>query len=60
MMRQRPFTKGFKDEAIRLMPTSGRTQPEIAGDLGLCHAPVASILFVGCAVGRLTIKQDRP
>jgi tripartite ATP-independent transporter DctM subunit len=25
--------------------------------IGLCHPPVGSILFVGCAVGRVTIEQ---
>ena len=25
--------------------------------IGLCHPPVGSILFVGCAVGRVTIEE---
>ena len=25
--------------------------------IGLCHPPVGSILFVGCAVGKVTIEQ---
>jgi TRAP-type C4-dicarboxylate transport system permease large subunit len=25
--------------------------------IGLCHPPVGSILFVGCAVGRVTMEQ---
>jgi TRAP-type C4-dicarboxylate transport system permease large subunit len=25
--------------------------------IGLCHPPVGAILFVGCAVGRVTIEQ---
>ena len=36
-MTQQPrrFTKEFEDEAVRLALTSGRTQREIAGDLGV-------------------------
>jgi len=34
-MQQRRFTKEFAAEAVRLMQTSGRTQREIAGDLGI-------------------------
>ena len=33
-MQQRRFTKEFEEEAVRLVQTSGRTQREIAGDLG--------------------------
>jgi transposase-like protein len=33
-MQQRRFTKEF-EEAVRLVQTSGRTQREIAGDLGI-------------------------
>jgi len=25
--------------------------------IGLCHPPVGSILFVGCAIGKVTIEQ---
>src|SRR6478735_3191064 len=35
MKRQRRFTKEFEDEAVRLVRTSGRTQREIAEDLGV-------------------------
>ena len=35
MTQQRRFTKEFKEEAVRLARTSGRTQREIAGDLGI-------------------------
>jgi transposase len=35
MMQQRRFTKEFEAEAVRLVQTSGRTQREIAGDLGI-------------------------
>ena len=34
MKQQRRFTKEFEDEAVRLVRTSGRTQREIAEDLG--------------------------
>jgi transposase len=32
---QRRFTKEFEEEAVRLVETSGRTQREIAEDLGV-------------------------
>lgn len=35
MSQQRRFTKEFEAEAVRLVQTSGRTQREIAGDLGI-------------------------
>src|SRR5919106_2407181 len=35
MTQQRRFTKEFKEEAVRLAHTSGRTQRAIAGDLGI-------------------------
>ncbi len=35
MTKQRGFTKEFEDEAVRLVATSGRTQREIAEDLGV-------------------------
>jgi transposase len=35
MRQQRRFTKEFAQEAVRLVETSGRTQREIAGDLGV-------------------------
>ena len=31
----RRFTKEFEEEAVRLVETSGRTQQEIAKDLGI-------------------------
>src|SRR5260370_37543932 len=33
--QQRRFRKEFEEEAVRLVQTSGRTQREIAGDLGI-------------------------
>ena len=35
MTKQRRFTKEFEDEAVRLVATSGRTQREVAKDLGV-------------------------
>ena len=35
MTQQRRFTKEFQEEAVCLAQTSGRTQREIAGDLGI-------------------------
>ena len=35
MSKQRRFTKDFEAEAVRLVETSGRTQREIAEDLGV-------------------------
>ena len=35
MKQQRRFTKEFEEEAVRLVQTSGQTQREIAGDLGI-------------------------
>jgi Helix-turn-helix domain of transposase family ISL3 len=35
MTQQRRFTKEFEEEAVRLVQTSGRTQREIAEDLGI-------------------------
>lgn len=35
MTQQRRFTKEFEEEAVRLAFTSGRSQREIAGDLGV-------------------------
>jgi transposase len=34
MSKQRRFTKEFEEEAVRLVQTSGRTQREVAEDLG--------------------------
>jgi transposase len=38
LMKQKRFTKEFRDEAVRLVLTSGRRQTEIARDLGLGHS----------------------
>ena len=34
-MQKRRFTQEFEDDAVRLACTSGRTQREVAGDLGV-------------------------
>ena len=34
-MQKRRFTKEFEAEAVRLLQTSGRTQREVADDLGI-------------------------
>jgi hypothetical protein len=52
MMRQRRFTKEFEEEAVRLVQTSGRTQHEIAGDLGIgCRHWSAGSAGAGIGVG---------
>src|SRR3984893_4666962 len=35
MSNERRFTKDFEEEAVRLVQTSGRTQREVAEDLGI-------------------------
>ena len=35
MTQQQRFTQEFREEAVRLAQTGGRTQREIAGDLGI-------------------------
>jgi transposase len=35
MTQQRRFTREFEEEAVRLVRTSGRTQREVADDLGI-------------------------
>lgn len=37
-MKQKRFTQEFKEEAVRLVLTSGRRQSDIARDLGLGHS----------------------
>ncbi|MEF2559400.1 transposase, partial [Aurantimonas sp. C2-5-R2] len=34
-MQKRQFTKEFEAEAVRLVQSSGRTQREVADDLGI-------------------------
>ena len=58
MTQQRRFTKEFAEEAVRLVQTSGRTQREIAGDLGLAYRrwPAGS---GGAGIGTLSTRWQR-
>lgn len=49
-MKQKRFTQEYKDEAVRLVLTSGRRQTEIARDLGLGHSTLER--WVSAARGR--------
>jgi transposase len=51
MTQQRRLTKEFEEEAVRLVRTSGRTQREIAEDLGI------GLSTLGRWMGR---SRDRP
>ena len=51
MMQQRRFTKEFEEEAVRLVRTSGRTQREVTGDLGI------GLSTLVCWVGRHRDRQ---
>ncbi len=51
MTKQRRFTKEFEDEAVRLVTTSGRTQREIAEDLGVELSTL--VRWIGRSRGRL-------
>jgi hypothetical protein len=61
MTKQRRFTKEFEDEAVRLVATSGRTQREVAEDLGVtpdpAGAPVASITRVRSGAAPLSMAE---
>jgi transposase len=64
MTQQRRFTKEFEEEAVRLVQTSGRTQREIAGDLGIGLSTLVS--GEGCrggveaaAAGEQILRQER-
>jgi len=50
MTKQRRFTKEFEDEAVQLAETSGRTQREIAADLGVGLSALAR--WIGHRRGR--------
>ena len=50
MKQQRRFTKEFEDEAVRLVRTSGRTQREIAEDLGVGLSTL--VRWLGCSWDR--------
>jgi len=52
MTKQRRFTKEFEDEAVRLVATSGRTQREVAEDLGVGLSTL--VRWIGRRRDRLT------
>ena len=52
MTKQRRFTKEFEDEAVRLVATSGRTQREVAEDLGVGLSTL--VRWIGRRRNRLT------
>jgi transposase len=56
MTQQRRFTKEFQDEAVRLVQTSGRTQREIAGDLGIGQSTL--VRWLGQNRDRRTVEPS--
>src|SRR5688500_16372242 len=52
MTKQRRFTREFEDEAVRLAATSGRTQREVAEDLGVSLSTL--VRWIGRRRDRLT------
>jgi transposase len=48
MLKQKRFTKEFEAEAVRLVETSGRTQREIAEDLGVGLSTLVRWIVSGC------------
>ena len=57
MTKQRRFTKEFEDEAVRLVATSGRTQGEVAEDLGVGLSTL--VRWIGRRRDRLTEMPDQ-
>ena len=57
MTKQRRFTKEFEDEAVRLVATSGRTQREVAEDLGVGLSTL--VRWIGRRRDRLTEMSDQ-
>lgn len=57
MTEQRRFTKDFEHEAVRLAATSGRTQREIAEDLGIGLSTLAR--WIGRSRDRLVDTLDQ-
>jgi transposase len=53
MTQQRRFTKEFEEEAVPLAQTSGRTQREIAGDLGIGRSTL--VRWIGRTRDRRTV-----
>ena len=57
MTKQRRFTKEFEDEVVRLAATSGRTQREIAEDLGVGLSTL--VRWIGRSRDRLVDTLDQ-
>ena len=57
MTKQRRFTREFEDEAVRLARTSGRTQREVADDLGIGLSTL--VRWVGRSRDRVMETPDR-
>jgi transposase len=57
MTQQRRFTKEFEDEAVRLARTSGRSQREIAEDLGIGLSTL--VRWISRSRDRLIDEPDR-
>ncbi len=57
MTKQRRFTQEFEDEAVRLAATSGRTQREIAEDLGVGLSTL--LRWIGRSRDRLVETPDQ-
>jgi transposase len=57
MRQQRRFTKEFEEEAVQLVRTSGRTQREVAEDLGVGLSTL--VRWIGRSRDRETATPDR-
>lgn len=57
-MQKRRFTKEFEAEAVRLVQTSGRTQREVADDLGIGLSTL--VRWVGRSRDRLMDEPPKP
>ena|ERR1700732_1616718 len=57
MTKQRRFTREFEDEAVRLARTSGRTQREVADDLGIGLSTL--VRWIGRSRDRVMEAPDR-
>lgn len=57
MKKQRRFTREFEDEAVRLARTSGRTQREVADDLGIGLSTL--VRWIGRSRDRVMEAPDR-
>ena len=57
MTKQRRFTKEFEDEAVRLVASSGRTQREVAEDLGIGLSTL--VRWIGRQRDRVAEMPDR-